>query len=108
VTNGDKNDQQSATMAGQTAPTIVGKGWETVLVAQVPTSASGQSGQSDNSGSASMLGLVQQFGKPVSGTWGSGWLVSTNVGNAIITSDGRVAAGFVPQQLLTNALGSTK
>ncbi|HEY3610157.1 MAG TPA: outer membrane lipoprotein carrier protein LolA [Pseudonocardiaceae bacterium] len=107
VTNGDKADQNSATMAGRTAPTIVGKGWETVLVTQVPTTASGQSGQSDKSGS-SMLGLVREFGKPVSGTWGSGWLVSTNVGNAIITSDGRVAAGFVPQQLLTNALGSTK
>ncbi len=106
VTNGDKTDQQSATMAGQTAPTIVGKGWETVLVVQVPTSSSGLSGQSDKS--SSMLGLVREFGKPVSGTWGSGWLVSTNVGNAIITSDGRVAAGFVPQQLLTTALGSTK
>jgi outer membrane lipoprotein-sorting protein len=108
VTNGDKTDQKSATMAGQTAPTIVGKGWETVLVAQVPTSASGQSKSGSADQGSSMLGLVRQFGKPVSGTWGSGWLVSTNVGNAIITSDGRVAAGFVPQQLLTKALGSTK
>jgi outer membrane lipoprotein-sorting protein len=108
VTNGDKTDQKSTTMAGQVTPTVVGNGWETVLVAQVPTSTSGQSGQSDKNGSSSMLGLVQQFGKPVSGTWGSGWLFSTNVGNAIITSDGRVAAGFVPQQLLTKALGSTK
>lgn len=106
VINGDKADQQSATMAGQTAPTVVGKGWETVLVAQMPTIAP-STGRSGRSGS-SMLGLVSQFGKPVSGTWGSGWLVSTNVGNAVITSDGRVAAGFVPQQLLTEALGSTK
>jgi outer membrane lipoprotein-sorting protein len=106
VTNGDKTDQQSATKAGEVAPTIVGKGWETVVVAQVPTSATGQSGAADKG--SSMLGLVRQFGKPVSGSWGSGWLISTNVGEALITSDGRIAAGFVPQQVLTKALGSTK
>jgi outer membrane lipoprotein-sorting protein len=104
VTNGDKTDQQSATKAGEVAPTIVGNGWETVLVARLPSSAT--AGQSDQGGS--MLGLVRQFGKPVSGSWGSGWLISTNVGEALITSDGRIAAGFVPQQLLTKALGSTK
>ena len=44
------------------------------------------------------------IGTPVSGTWGSGRLVTTAVGSAIITGDGRIAAGAVPEQVLTDAL----
>ena len=42
--------------------------------------------------------------RPVSGAWGSGRLITTAVGSAIITDDGRVAAGAVPEQVLTEAL----
>ncbi len=116
VVNGDANDHTATEMANQTAPTLVGKGWETVVVVHLPntTPQSGQPAQSEQPGtfggsskssSSSMLGLVRQFGKPVSGSWGSGWVLSTDVGNAVITSDGRVAVGFVPVQLLTSALG---
>jgi outer membrane lipoprotein-sorting protein len=121
VVNGDKDDQKSTDLANEAAPTFVGKGWETVVVAHLPasltttapsdnTDQSGQngpfgSGSASKSGSGSALGLLREFGKPVSGSWGSGWVISTDVGNALITSDGRVAAGFVPQQLLTSALG---
>jgi outer membrane lipoprotein-sorting protein len=96
VTNGDSKVQKSAAIAGKAAPKIVGKGWETVLVLHLPATAGQQSAE---------LGLLREFGKPVSGSWGSGWVVGTDVGNALITSDGRVAAGFVPQQLLIAALG---
>jgi outer membrane lipoprotein-sorting protein len=112
VINGDNSDNKSATMATKAAPTVVGKGWETVLVAQLPTTVNTPSDQparpgkfGSSSSSSSMLGLVRQFGKPVSGAWGSGWVISTDVGNVLITSDNRVAAGFVPQQLLISALG---
>ena len=125
VVNGDKTDQKSTQLANQVAPTFVGTGWETVVVAHLPASmtspdtttgpsGNNQSGQnglfgssssSGKSGSAGVLGLVREFGKPVSGSWGSGWVISTDVGNALITSDGRVAAGFVPQQVLISALG---
>jgi hypothetical protein len=44
----------------------------------------------------------------VHGTWGSGYVIGTNVGNALLTSDGRVAIGFVPQQVLIQALGGGK
>ena len=37
-------------------------------------------------------------------TPGSGRLITTAVGSAIITDDGRVAAGAVPEQVLTDAL----
>ena len=127
VVNGDKNDQKSTNLANEAAPKIVGNGWETVVVAHLPASLTAPGSSSDNtpdqsgqngqnglfgSGSASKsgsggsaLGLLREFGKPVSGSWGSGWVISTDVGNALITSDGRVAAGFVPQQLLISALG---
>lgn len=100
VQNGDKADRQSAEIAGSTVPKLVGSGWDSVIVAHLPT-ASGANG-------GSMLGMVRQFGTAVHGTWGSGWLIGTNIGNVVITSDGRVAAGFVPQQVLYQALGNGK
>lgn len=110
VVNGDKADSKTAQTVTNAAPTLVGTGWETVVVAQLPSATTpsdqpAQSGKLGGSSSSSMLGLVRQFGKPVSGTWGSGWVISTSVGNVLITSDNRVAAGFVPQQLLISALG---
>jgi hypothetical protein len=48
--------------------------------------------------------LLERFGTPVSGAWGSGRLISTAVLSVIITEDGRVAAGAVPQQVLIEAL----
>ncbi|HEX4702311.1 MAG TPA: outer membrane lipoprotein carrier protein LolA [Pseudonocardiaceae bacterium] len=99
VTNGDNKDKQSVDTANQTAPSIVGSGWETVVVMHLPSSM-GQSGKGPDP-----MRLVQEFGKPISGSWGTGSLISTDVGNALVTSDGRVAAGFVPTQLLIKALG---
>ena len=48
---------------------------------------------------------LSAFGTPVSGSWGSGTLIRTAVASAIITADGRIAAGAVPEQVLTDALG---
>jgi hypothetical protein len=103
VTNGDKTDEQSAEMAGNITPKLVGTGWDTVIVADLSKELDSAKGSSTDP-----LSLLSKFGKAVHGTWGSGWVVSTDVGNALITSDGRVAAGFVPQQVLTEALGSGK
>lgn len=99
VTNGDKAVNRPMKMATMASPKVVGTGWDTVIVASMPTRANNSSGPSP-------LDLVQQFGKPVSGTWGSGWVVSASVGNALITSDGRIAVGFVPEQVLFQALES--
>ncbi|HEX5401982.1 MAG TPA: outer membrane lipoprotein carrier protein LolA [Pseudonocardiaceae bacterium] len=99
VVNGDGKDQHSTDRATATDPKLVGSGWDTVVVAKVP----------NNSGKANadqMLGLVKRFATPVHGSWGSGWVIGTNVGNALLTSDGRVAVGFVPQQVLFQALSS--
>lgn len=77
---------------GAVAPNVVGDGWDTVVVASIPTGAEAEGMD------------LSALGTPVSGPWGSGTLISTAVANAILTDDGRVAAGAVPEQVLTEAL----
>jgi outer membrane lipoprotein-sorting protein len=83
-------------------PTAVGDGWDTVFVAKMPAKdAAAQPAAGDRPGGAPDLSAL---GSPVSGAWGSGRLISTNVANAILTDDGRIAVGAVPEQVLTEAL----
>jgi outer membrane lipoprotein-sorting protein len=73
-----------------------GDGWDTVVLGQLPRA--GSDPQRDP------LALFQQIGRPASGPWGNGWVVQTAVATVLVTSDGRVAAGAVPQQVLDEAL----
>ncbi len=73
-----------------------GDGWDTVVLGQLPRA--GSDPQRDP------LAVVQQIGRPVSGPWGNGWVVQTAVATVLVASDGRVAAGAVPQQVLDEAL----
>jgi outer membrane lipoprotein-sorting protein len=70
-------------------PTVVGDGWDRVVIGKVPADRA-----------KDLAGL----GTPISGSWGSGRLIKTAVATAIVTDDGRVAAGAVPEQVLTEAL----
>ena len=74
--------------------TTVGDGWDTVIVAKVPPRDQARPNRPD----------LSKLGKPISGPWGSGRLITTAVGSAIVTDDGRFAAGAVPEQVLTEAL----
>lgn len=99
-------------------PTVVGDGWDTVVVTRLPQTAQPQGEQPGRpgpshgfapergGGGTNPQALAQQLGKPVNGPWGEGWLISTKVGSALVTSDGRVAAGAVPEQVLTAAVGT--
>jgi hypothetical protein len=87
----------------------VGEGWDTVVVGQLPAAGPAPAdrpkaapGRGD--ASADPLALVRQIGRPASGPWGNGWVVQTTVGTVLVASDGRVAAGAVPQQVLEQAL----
>ncbi|KAA9162396.1 outer membrane lipoprotein carrier protein LolA [Amycolatopsis acidicola] len=84
---------------------VVGEGWDSVVVGTVPADAlkqrTGEDGQS-----VDPKKLLSQFGKPVSGAFGSGYVITTKVGTALITDDGRFAAGAVPEQVLVDALGT--
>lgn len=100
VVNDDALGGRSMATADSASPKLVGHGWDTVVVAQLPPEKSATGPVPTN--------LLRQLGKPVSGPWGSGTLISTAVADAVITSDGRVAVGFVPEQVLTQALESSK
>lgn len=75
---------------------IVGEGWDTVVVAKIPPRdpAKPEGNEPD----------LSKLGKQISGPWGSGRLITSAVGSAIVTDDGRFAAGAVPEQVLTEAL----
>jgi outer membrane lipoprotein-sorting protein len=89
---------------------IVGDGWDTVVTGKVPanllsgTPASGK--QSAQGKAIDPKTLVSRIGKPVNGAWGSGYAITTKVGTAILTDDGRFAAGAVPEQVLFEALAA--
>ncbi len=74
----------------------LGDGWDTVVLGQLPRA--GSDPQRDP------LAMVQQIGRPASGPWGNGWVMQTAVVTVLVASDGRVAAGAVPQQVLDEAL----
>ncbi len=86
----ERSARRAAGSAGR-RPTTVGDGWDTVYVAKRPT----------GSPDADQAPDLDDIGTPVSGSWGSGRLITTAVGSAIVTDDGRVAAGAVPEQVLT-------
>jgi outer membrane lipoprotein-sorting protein len=88
----------AGTKPAQTKPaqTVVGDGWDRVLVGTMPK----QDTTAPQRGSAALSAL----GTPVSGSWGKGRLITTAVATAIVTDDGRIAVGAVPEQVLTEAL----
>jgi outer membrane lipoprotein-sorting protein len=81
--------------SGATEPTMVGDGWDTVLVTAAPgPDAERPEGLPD----------LGELGRPINGPWGSGRLITSAVAGVIVTDDGRIAAGAVPEQVLTEAL----
>lgn len=92
-------DGHAGPPAGAQAPKVVGDGWDRVVIAQRPANQPNQPGRPGGSVDLNSLGT------PVSGPWGQGRLISTAVATAIVTNDGRIAAGAVPEQVLSEALG---
>ena len=105
-----KVDQQTKDLAEQAKQDVkvVGDGWDTVITGKVPADVlnAAPKQQSGREGrNADPKALLERFAKKVSGAWGSGYLVTTKVGSAVLTDDGRFAAGAVPEQVLYEALG---
>jgi outer membrane lipoprotein-sorting protein len=78
----------------------VGRGWDTVLTGTLPKDTLSTSGDDG----MNATDLLRRLGNPVHGDFGTGWVITSKVGTALITEDGRVALGAVPQQVLTQAL----
>ena len=99
VTAPDKRDRADArkrahTQADRTK--TVGTGWTTVVISRSDL----KSGMKSGPGNDRMLQALPR----VSGSWGSGRLLSGSLFSAVITDDGRVAVGAVRPQLLYSAL----
>ncbi len=71
----------------------VGSGWTTVAVLPAPAATGG----SRDSGA---LGAFLEQLPRVSGSWGSGRLMTSTLVSALVTDDGRLIVGMVPPELL--------
>ncbi len=101
VTEHGSTDQAGPGAPGATAPqsAVIGKGWTAVLVTRVGTLSTGGS-QKGPETMQSYLGALPR----VSGSWGSGRLLTGTLFSALLTDDGRLLAGAVsPQALLAAA-----
>ncbi|WP_020670477.1 LolA family protein [Amycolatopsis nigrescens] len=104
--------------------TVVGTGWDTVVTGKFSPESlqggqqpadkdkrgwgnwgDGDRGQGQGAG-FDPKALLDQVSKPVTGPFGTGHVISLKVGTALITDDGRFAAGAVPEQVLIEALGN--
>lgn len=94
---------------GSAEPTVVGSGWESVVVVDVPHTAGDRSGgrpedQPENQpGDQPLAGVLASLPR-VSGDWGSGHLLTGTLFSAVLSDDGRLAIGAVPPEALYAAL----
>jgi outer membrane lipoprotein-sorting protein len=91
--------QQGARDAAE-AVRVVGTGWSSVAVAQLP--ADRATGGADAGQWEGVLAALPR----VSGTWGSGRLLKGTLFSAVVTDDGRVAVGAVSPDRLYAALAA--
>ncbi len=81
-------------------PQVVGEGWSTVMIATLPERA-GRGGDSE---------AAQQWQRTlaqlptVSGQWGSGKLLQSNLFSIVITDDNRIAVGAVDSDTVVGAI----
>ena len=88
-----KSGKPDASKPSADKPTTIGEGWDTVLVlrgAKLPADA-GPAGQ------------LLANARTVSGSWGSGKILTTKMVSALITDDGRVFVGLVTPETLQAA-----
>ncbi len=97
-------------------PTVVGEGWSTVVIADLPAEGladlaeQGSRAESDRprgpssaDGAATALSLIEAL-PATSGTWGTGRVLAGTLFSAILTDDGRLAIGAVNTDALSAAL----
>ncbi|HEY0003076.1 MAG TPA: sigma-E factor regulatory protein RseB domain-containing protein [Actinoplanes sp.] len=77
-------------------PTVLGKGWTTILSAKLPAAKGTEKDQ--------LSGLLDKL-PAVSGSWGTGHLLAGSLFSVLVTDDGRVFAGAVAPESLYQAAG---
>jgi outer membrane lipoprotein-sorting protein len=103
-------------LSGAVEPTVVGDGWSTVVIAELPADAlaglaeEGMRAQADDEwGDAdpaqTALALLEALPR-TSGDWGSGRVLAGTLFSMILTDDGRVAGGLVGPEAVAAALSA--
>jgi outer membrane lipoprotein-sorting protein len=80
-------------------PTVIGKGWTSIVQLKLPA-AKATTGKKDE---AAQMQAALNFLPKVSGSWGTGHLLSGSLFSALVTDDGRVFVGAVTPQALYQA-----
>ncbi|MEO8556217.1 MAG: sigma-E factor regulatory protein RseB domain-containing protein [Actinomycetota bacterium] len=94
-------------------PTVIGKGWGTVLVVKLPApDAAASPGTSGTTGAAAdkTVAQLRAFAgllPKVSGAWGSGHLMAGTAFSVLLTDDGRLLVGAVTPEGLYAALAAS-
>lgn len=86
----------------------VGRGWDIVATGKVPAEALKGAEQMSGRSGSDLFALLGTFGREVHGDFGTGYVISTSVGTALITEDGKVAIGAVPEQVVTEAIKTVR
>lgn len=76
---------------------VVGKGWTSVVVAKMPKAEDAK--KAGGTEAQALTGMIESLPK-VSGSWGSGHLLSGSLFSALATDDGRVLVGAVAPEKL--------
>jgi outer membrane lipoprotein-sorting protein len=84
---------------------VVGTGWDQVLIATTSGGLSAGPG-SGPGGDLSPNMVLNKAAQPVSGSWGSGRLLETNLVNVLVLDNGRIAVGAVSPAALESAVAS--
>ncbi|NMM25074.1 MAG: hypothetical protein HHJ11_16610 [Phycicoccus sp.] len=92
-------------------PTVIGKGWGSVLVAKLPVpdasaATSGSTSATNDKTIAQLMKFATLLPK-VSGSWGSGHLMAGTAFSALLTDDGRIVVGAVTPEGLYAALAAS-
>ncbi|MCY7396555.1 MAG: hypothetical protein LH468_10455 [Nocardioides sp.] len=85
-------------------PTVVGEGWSAIVLGTLPTTTETEPGQGPAAGALGSLAAVVDQLPAASGAWGTGRVLRGALFSAIVTDDGRVAAGAVAPEALYEAL----
>ncbi|MEP7192245.1 MAG: hypothetical protein ABI903_05215 [Actinomycetota bacterium] len=91
-------------------PTVIGKGWGSVLVVKMPVPSAGPgttsgTGPTTDRTLSQLMKYVAMLPK-VSGSWGSGHVMAGTAFSALLTDDGRLVVGAVTPEGLYAALAA--
>ncbi|GIG91605.1 LolA family protein [Plantactinospora endophytica] len=109
VTEGARPDGKPMALPAEVErPTVVGKGWTSVLVAEVPQLAEVAKVAETDGAEAALLRSVLGGLPEVNGAWGTGRIVTGKLFTALLTDDGRVLVGAVTPERLYEVAQSTR